>query len=162
VRQVDEDAASVQTLDELAPEGSDAPFLPAADAGQVLRVVGELAGAHPQPVEHVDAIERAYRDQGEGKLQLLPRQNFWWAGANAANRGPSLKLSAAVLEGVGVVGVPMYTAGFRPGAIELWIALFSAVTGELLAHLHGQTMSLWKTGATAAMAAPRQACGPRP
>lgn len=103
--------------------------------------------------DYVDAIEGAYRDQGEGKLQLLPRQNFWWAGANPSNRGPSLKLAAAVLEGVGVIGVPMYTAGFKPGAIDLWIALFGTKTGDLLGHFHGQALSLWKTGATAAMAA---------
>jgi alanine dehydrogenase len=110
-------------------------------------------GGHVGMRDYVDAIERAYREQGEGRLQLLPRQNFWWAGANAANRGPSLKLAAAVLDGIGVIGVPMYTAGFQRGSINLWIALFSAKTGEMLAHLHGQAMSLWKTGATAAVAA---------
>ena len=101
--------------------------------------------------DYVDAIERAYREQGEGRLKLLPRQNFWMGSANAANRGPSLKVAAAVLEGLGVIGVPLYTAGFRRGAIDLWIALLSAKTGEMLAHLHGQSMSLWKTGATAAV-----------
>jgi alanine dehydrogenase len=111
------------------------------------------AGGHVGIADYVEAIERAYREQGEGRLKLLPRQNFWLAGANAANRGPSLKLAAAVLEGLGVIGVPLYTAGFRRGAIDLWIALFSAETGEMLAHLHGQTLSLWKTGATAAVAA---------
>ena len=103
--------------------------------------------------DYVDAIERAYREQGEGRLKLLPRQNFWMGSANAANRGPSLKVAAAVLEGLGVIGVPLYTAGFRRGAIDLWIALLSSKTGEMLAHLHGQSMSLWKTGATAAVAA---------
>jgi len=120
------------------------------DAHHIARLHAE---GHVGMADYVGAIEGAYRDQGEGKLQLLPRQNFWWAGANAANRGPSLKLAAAVLEGVGVIGVPMYTAGFRPGAIELWIALFSATNGDLLGHFHGQSLSLWKTGATAAMAA---------
>lgn len=111
------------------------------------------AGGHVGIGDYVDAIERAYRDQGEGRLQLLPRQNFWLGAATAANRGPSLKVAAAILEGMGVIGVPIYTAGYRPGAIELWIALFDAKTGDLLAHLHGQTLSLWKTGATAAVAA---------
>ncbi|MCW5773579.1 MAG: ornithine cyclodeaminase family protein [Rhodospirillaceae bacterium] len=110
------------------------------------------ADGHVGMEHYVDAVERAYRDQGEGKLQLLPRQNFWIGDGNAANRGPSLKLAAAILEGVGAIGVPMYTAGYRPGAIDLWIALFSAKSGDLLAHLHGQTLSLWKTGATAAVA----------
>jgi len=108
---------------------------------------------HVSIANYVDAIERAYREQGEGRLQLLPRQNFWMAGANAANRGPSLKVVAAVLEGIDVVGIAFYTAGYKRGAIELWIALMSAKTGDLLAHLHGQTMSLWKTGATAAVGA---------
>jgi ornithine cyclodeaminase/alanine dehydrogenase-like protein (mu-crystallin family) len=35
----------------------------------------------------------------------------------------------------------------------MWIMLFSAVNGDLLAILHGREMSLWKTGATAAVAA---------
>jgi alanine dehydrogenase len=74
------------------------------------------------------------------------------AGANAANRGPSLKLAAAVLEGLGVIGVPLYTAGYRRGVIDLWIALMSTKNGEMLAHIHGQSMSLWKTGAMAAVA----------
>jgi ornithine cyclodeaminase/alanine dehydrogenase-like protein (mu-crystallin family) len=107
---------------------------------------------HVRMIHYVDAIECAYREQGEGRLQLLPRQNFWIGDANAANRGPSLKLACAVLPGLGVMGVPMYSAGFRPGAIDLWIALMSTTTGEMLAHLHGQLMSHWKTGATAAMA----------
>jgi ornithine cyclodeaminase/alanine dehydrogenase-like protein (mu-crystallin family) len=102
--------------------------------------------------DYVDAVERAYREQGEGRLAMLPRQNFWMAGANAANRGPSLKLAAAVLEGLGVIGVPLYTAGYRRGVIDLWIALMSTKTGEMLAHIHGQSMSLWKTGAMAAVA----------
>ena len=101
---------------------------------------------------YVDAMERAYREQGLGRVELLPRQNFWIGDANAANRGPSLKLSGAVIPGLGVMGVPMYSAGFRRGAIDLWVALMSTTTGEMLAHLHGQIMSHWKTGATAAMA----------
>jgi len=120
------------------------------DTHHVARLHSE---GHVGIAHYVDAIEAAYREQGEGTLQLLPRQNFWWAGANAANRGPSLKLAAAVLEKQGVIGVPSYTAGFQKGAIDLWIALYSAKTGEMLAHLHGQSLSLWKTGATAAVAA---------
>jgi alanine dehydrogenase len=119
------------------------------DAQHIARLHAE---GHVGMSHYVDAIERAYRDQGEGKLQLLPRQNFWLGDANAQNRGPSLKVAAAILEGMGVIGVPMYTAGFRPGTMELWMALFSARTGDLLAHLHGQALSLWKTGATAAVA----------
>jgi len=107
---------------------------------------------HVRMSHYVDAMERAYREQGEGRVQLLPRQNFWIGDANAANRGPSLKLACAVAPGLGVIGVPMYTAGFRRGGIDLWIALMSTTTGEMLAHLHGQLMSHWKTGATAAMA----------
>lgn len=120
------------------------------DAHHIARLHAE---GHVGMPHYVDAIDRAYREQGEGRLQLLPRQNFWFGGASAATRGPSLKLGAAVLEGIGVIGVPMYTAGFKPGMIDLWIALFSAKTGEMLAHMHGQTLSLWKTGATAAVAA---------
>jgi alanine dehydrogenase len=110
-------------------------------------------GGHVTMTHYVDAMERVYREQGEGRIQLLPRQNFWIGDANAANRGPSLKLACAVAPGLGVMGIPMYSAGFKRGGIDLWIALMSTETGEMLAHLHGQLMSHWKTGATAAMAA---------
>jgi ornithine cyclodeaminase/alanine dehydrogenase-like protein (mu-crystallin family) len=114
-------------------------------------------GGHVTMLHYVEAIERVYREQGEGRVALLPRQNFWIGDADAANRGPSLKLACAVVAGLGVMGIPMYSAGFRPGAIDLWIALMSTTTGEMLAHLHGQMMSHWKTGATAALATRRLA-----
>lgn len=112
---------------------------------------------HVTMLHYVDAIERAYREQGEGRVDLLPRQNFWIGDANATNRGPSLKLACAVVPGLGVMGIPMYSAGFRRGAIDLWIALMSTTNGEMLAHMHGQLISHWKTGATAAMATRRLA-----
>ncbi len=103
--------------------------------------------------DYVDGIERAYREQGLGRLQLLPRQNLWLPGANATNRGKSFKIAGAVLSGIGYAGIPLYGAGFAPGAIDLWIALFSTENGTMLAMLHGQALSHWKTGATAAVAA---------
>jgi alanine dehydrogenase len=99
----------------------------------------------------VDAVERAYRQQGEKAVQLLPRHNFWFD--RSSTRGKSLKLGGAALPGIGATGVTAYTAGFRPGYIDLWIQLFSTTTGELLALCHGKALSQMKTGATAAVAA---------
>ena len=104
-------------------------------------------------IDYVDAVERAFRGQGERALEILPRQMLWRDAADAGVRSPSLKMSASVLRSAGVMGASVYSAHFRPGDLSMWIMLFSAVNGDLLAILHGREMSLWKTGATAAVAA---------
>lgn len=104
-------------------------------------------------IDYVDAVERAFRGQGERALEILPRQVLWRDAADAGVRSPSLKMSASVLRSAGVMGASVYSAHFRPGDLSMWIMLFSAVNGDLLAILHGREMSLWKTGATAAVAA---------
>ena len=104
-------------------------------------------------IDYVDAVERAFRGQGERALEILPRQVLWRDAQEAGVRSPSLKMSASVLRSEGVMGASVYSAHFRPGDLSMWIMLFSAVNGDLLAILHGRAMSLWKTGATAAVAA---------
>lgn len=104
-------------------------------------------------IDYVDAVERAFRGQGERALEILPRQVLWRDAADAGVRSPSLKMSASVLRSAGVMGASVYSTHFRPGDLSMWIMLFSAVNGDLLAILHGREMSLWKTGATAAVAA---------
>ena len=104
-------------------------------------------------IDYVDAVERAFRGQGAHALEILPRQVLWRDAREAGVRSPSLKMSASVLRSEGVMGASVYSAHFRPGDISMWIMLFSAGNGDLLAILHGREMSLWKTGATAAVAA---------
>ena len=104
-------------------------------------------------IDYVDAVERAFRGQGERALEILPRQVLWRDSTDAGVRAPSLKMSASVLRSEGVMGASVYSAHFRPGDLSMWIMLFSAVNGDLLAILHGREMSLWKTGGTAAVAA---------
>jgi ornithine cyclodeaminase/alanine dehydrogenase-like protein (mu-crystallin family) len=104
-------------------------------------------------IDYVDAVERAFRGQGERALEILPRQVLWRDAKEAGVRSPSLKMSASVLRSEGVMGASVYSAHFRPGDLSMWIMLFSAVNGDLRAILHGREMSLWKTGATAAVAA---------
>jgi ornithine cyclodeaminase/alanine dehydrogenase-like protein (mu-crystallin family) len=104
-------------------------------------------------IDYVDAVERAFRGQGERALEILPRQVLWRDAKDAGVRSPALKMSASVLRSASVMGASVYSAHFRPGDLNMWIMLFSAENGELQAILHGREMSLWKTGATAAAAA---------
>ncbi len=125
--------------------------------GPLLIVPGDVERLHAsgavRMIDYVDAVERAFRGQGERALEILPRQVLWRDAADAGVRSPSLKMSASVLRTEGVMGASVYSAHFTPGDVSMWIMLFSAVNGDLLAILHGIEMSLWKTGATAAVAA---------
>jgi ornithine cyclodeaminase/alanine dehydrogenase-like protein (mu-crystallin family) len=127
---------------------TDAPLLIAPGDVERLHASGAV-----RMIDYVDAVERAFRGQGERALEILPRQVLWRDAADAGVRSPSLKMSASVLRSEGVMGASVYSAHFRPGDLSMWIMLFSAVNGDLLAILHGREMSLWKTGATAAVAA---------
>jgi ornithine cyclodeaminase/alanine dehydrogenase-like protein (mu-crystallin family) len=53
----------------------------------------------------------------------------------------------------------VYTTHFRPGEADMGILVFSGSTGDLAGMLHGKALSLWKTGATAAVAARHLARG---
>ncbi|MGE5540387.1 MAG: ornithine cyclodeaminase family protein [Gemmatimonas sp.] len=101
--------------------------------------------------DYVAAVEAAYRDQGLGAFQILPRQNFWIE-REAESKPASLKVGGGLLKTVGVMGCSMYSTGFG-GGMNLWITLYSAVHGGVEAILHGGGIGPMKTGATAAVAA---------
>lgn len=100
--------------------------------------------------DYVEAVEAAYRDQGLGEFQILPRQNFWVRRPGVA-KPASLKVGGGLLKNVGVMGCSLYSTGFG-GSMNLWITLYSAVHGGVEAILHGPIGPM-KTGATAAVAA---------
>lgn len=100
--------------------------------------------------DYVAAVEAAYRDQGTGDFQILPRQNFWIERPGQAKPG-SLKVGGGLLKNVGVMGCSMYATGYG-GGMNLWVTLYSAVHGGVEAILHG-AIGPMKTGATSAVAA---------
>jgi ornithine cyclodeaminase/alanine dehydrogenase-like protein (mu-crystallin family) len=99
--------------------------------------------------DFVDAMEAAYRDQGEGNFEILPRQNF--EVPREGTRNGSLKIGAACLRGVGVMGASLYSGGY--GGMNLWVTLYDTANGKVRAILHGHIIGQMKTGATAGMAA---------
>ncbi len=101
--------------------------------------------------DYVDAVEAAYRDQGTGDFQILPRQNFWMERPGQTKPG-SLKLGGGLLKTVGIMGCSMYSTGYG-GGMNLWITAYSAVTGDVEAILHSGQIGPMKTGATSAIAA---------
>jgi alanine dehydrogenase len=101
--------------------------------------------------DYVTAVEAAYRDQGFGDFQILPRQNFWIE-RPGQTKPASLKVGGGLLKNVGAMGCSMYSTGFG-GGMNLWITLYSAVHGGVEAILHGGGIGPMKTGATAAVAA---------
>lgn len=100
--------------------------------------------------DYVDAVEAAYRDQGTGDFQILPRQNFWMERPGEKRPG-SLKLGGGLLKNVGVMGCSMYSTGYG-GGMNLWVTIYSAITGDVEAILHSSQIGPRKTGATAAVA----------
>ena len=50
------------------------------------------------------------------------------------------------------MGASIYSTHFRPGDVDMWLTVFSGETGRMLGVLCGKALSLWKTGATAAVA----------
>ena len=105
--------------------------------------------------DYVDAVEAAYRDQGTGDFQILPRQNFWMERPGEKRPG-SLKLGGGLLKTVGVMGCSMYSTGYG-GGMNLWVTVYSAITGAVEAILHSSRIGPMKTGATSAVAAKHMA-----
>ena len=101
----------------------------------------------------IDAVERSFAEQGEGNVGVLPRQILTADGAQAHPRSRALKLSASYMRSSRVMGASVYSTHFRPGDVDMWLMVFSGDSGALSGILHGKTLSLWKTGATAAVAA---------
>lgn len=105
---------------------------------------------HATMADFIAAVEAAYTDQGRGAFDILPRQNFV-IDVPGRKAKASLKIGGGSLRGVGVMGASLYSGGF--GGMNLWITLYAAATGKVLAILHGAYIGQMKTGATSAMAA---------
>ena len=101
----------------------------------------------------IDAVERSFREHGEGNVGILPRQILTADGAAPQPRSRALKLSASYMRDSRIMGASVYSTHFRPGDVDMWLMVFSGESGDLAGILHGKTLSLWKTGATAAVAA---------
>ncbi len=104
------------------------------------------------PGDCVDAVETSFLEQGQGDVGVLPRAILTADGAAPTPRSRALKLSASYMRGSKAMGASIYSTHFRPGEVDMWIAVFSGETGRMDGVLCGKSLSLWKTGATAAVA----------
>lgn len=104
------------------------------------------------PLDCVDAVEASFREQGQGEVGVLPRAILTADGAPPAPRSRALKLSASYMRDSRTMGASIYSTHFRPGDVDMWITVFSGETGRMTGVLCGKALSLWKTGATAAVA----------
>lgn len=114
------------------------------------RLFGE---GHVSIADCIAAVEASFLEQGQQQVGVLPRQILWAEERPASPRARALKLSASYMRGSRVMGASLYSVQYRPGDVDMWITLFSGETGRMLGILHGKALSLWKTGATAAVAA---------
>lgn len=105
------------------------------------------------PADCVESVEAAFREQGERTVGLVSRHILTADGNPPTPRSRALKLSASYLRESRLMGASIYSTHFTPGEVEMWIALFSGETGRMFGVLNGKALSLWKTGATAAVAA---------
>ncbi len=112
-----------------------------------------LASGAVSVADCIDAVEASFREQGEGRVGIVPRQVLTADGGAATPRSRALKIGAAYLRKREVMGASVYSTHFRPGDVDMWLMVFSGRTGELAGILHGKVLSLWKTGATGAVAA---------
>lgn len=114
------------------------------------------------PRDCVDAVEASFREQGRGEVGVLPRAILTADGASPTPRSRALKLSASYMRGSRAMGASIYSTHFRPGDVDMWVTVFSGETGRMTGVLCGKALSLWKTGATAAVATRHLARGDAP
>ncbi len=100
----------------------------------------------------IAAVEASFLEHGQQQVGVLPRQILWAEERPASPRARALKLSASYMRASRIMGASLYSVQYRPGDVDMWITLFSGETGRMLGILHGKALSLWKTGATAAVA----------
>lgn len=112
-----------------------------------------FADGHVALTECIDAVEAAFREHGRDHVGVLPRQILTADGAAPQPRSRALKLSASYMRESALMGASIYSTHFRPGDLDMWLLVFSGTSGDLEGILHGKALSLWKTGATAAVAA---------
>ncbi len=122
-------------------------FLGSADLDRL------FAGGHVRPRDCIDAVEASFREHGTRDVGVLPRAILTADGESPQPRSRALKLSASYMRGSRRMGASIYSTHFRPGDVDMWIVVFSGETGRMHGVLSGKALSLWKTGATAAVAA---------
>lgn len=86
-------------------------------------------------------------------VSVLPRRILWADEREQGSRARALKLSAAYMQGSGVMGASVYAVHYQPGSVDMWLTVFSGSTGRMLGIIHGKSLSIWKTAATGAVAA---------
>ncbi|WP_448591628.1 ornithine cyclodeaminase family protein [Thermoflexus hugenholtzii] len=91
----------------------------------------------------IEALERAFRAQAEGRAVNLPRQRVRWPGG-------TLHVMAAGDLGSGYVGLKAYTA--VGGQTRFVVLLFHAESGELLAIIEADRLGRLRTGAATGLA----------
>jgi ornithine cyclodeaminase/alanine dehydrogenase-like protein (mu-crystallin family) len=111
-----------------------------------------FADGHVPIAGCIDAVEAAFREHGRDQVGILPRQILTADGAAPQPRSRALKLSASYMRESRLMGASIYSTHFRPGDVDMWLMVFSGQSGDLEGILHGKALSLWKTGATAAVA----------
>ena len=105
------------------------------------------------PRDCVDAVRRSWHEQGKAAVGVLPRHVLWANDADQTPRSRALKLSAAYMRGSSVMGASIYATHFQPGSLDMWLTVFSGVSGKMIGVINSKTLSVWKTAATAAVAA---------
>jgi alanine dehydrogenase len=91
----------------------------------------------------IEAMERTFRAQAEGRAVNLPRQRVRWPGG-------TLHVMAAGDLGSGYVGLKAYTA--VGGQTRFVVLLFHAESGELLAIIEADRLGRLRTGAATGLA----------
>jgi alanine dehydrogenase len=109
------------------------PLLLREEEVQVLLSVGDA----------IEALERTFRAQAEGRAVNLPRQRVRWPGG-------TLHVMAAGDLGSGYVGLKAYTA--VGGQTRFVVLLFHAESGELLAIIEADRLGRLRTGAATGLA----------
>jgi ornithine cyclodeaminase/alanine dehydrogenase-like protein (mu-crystallin family) len=99
--------------------------------------------------EAIEAMEQAFREQGEGKVTQPPRLNL------KAGKG-WLRLGPAVMEGSGWMGFKAMNLAAGLG-FRYQVHLYRIADGELLAIMDAQHLTTLRTGATSAVATRRLA-----
>lgn len=105
------------------------------------------------PQECVEAVAGSFREHGNAQVDILPRQIVWADEASKKPNSRALKMGAAYMRESRIMGANVYATHFTPGDVQMWITVFSGVTGKMLGVIHSKHVSIWKTAATATLAA---------
>lgn len=101
--------------------------------------------------DYIAAVEAAYAAHGQGAATVVPRLSLVTDTDRTSARPRSMKVAAAALPPLGVMGVVSYPAGYgRP--LNFHILLHDAVSGDVLAMVEGEEVTEYATGAVTAVA----------